>query len=135
MYDINQILKLGRKSKNKRIEKLVNWYIRHYFCCDISCNAKIADTVCFGHGALGVVISDAAIIEENTFIQHRVTIGTIGEEAPHIGKNVFIGAGAIILGGITIGNNVKIGAGAVVITDIPDNCTVVGNPAKVIKRQ
>ena len=54
------------------------------------------------------------------------------EKVPHIGDNVFIGAGAKILGDIKIGNNVKIGANAVVTKDVPDNCTVVGNPAVII---
>ncbi len=135
MYDINQILKFGRKIRSRKIRKIVDWYIRHYFSCDISCDTNIADTVCFGHGGLGVVISKAAVIEEHTFIQHRVTIGTIsGKDAPHIGKNVFIGAGAIVLGKIVIGDNVKIGAGTVVIADIPSNYVVVGNPARIIRK-
>ena len=54
--------------------------------------------------------------------------------APQIGDNVLIGANATIIGGITIGNNVKIGAGAIVIDNIPDNCTVVSERAKIIKK-
>lgn len=54
--------------------------------------------------------------------------------APDIGRNVFIGARAMILGAIRIGNNVKIGAGAIVLSDVPDNCTVVGTPARIIMR-
>lgn len=53
-------------------------------------------------------------------------------KAPVIGKNCLIGAGAVIIGGIRIGNDVKIGAGAVVNTDIPDHCTVVSQPARII---
>ena len=45
-----------------------------------------------------------------------------------------VGANAVVLGGVHIGNNVKIGAGAVVTKDIPDNCTVVGNPARIVKK-
>ena len=51
-----------------------------------------------------------------------------------IGNNCMIGAGAVILGNIVIGDNVKIGANAVVLKDIPDNCTVVGIPGKIIER-
>lgn len=51
---------------------------------------------------------------------------------PTIGDNVYIGAGAILIGGIKIGNNVKIGAGAIVVNDIPDNATVVCEKARVI---
>lgn len=56
-----------------------------------------------------------------------------GNCAPTIGDNVTIGANAVIIGDIMIGNNVTIGAGAVVTKSIPDNCIVVGNPARVIK--
>lgn len=52
--------------------------------------------------------------------------------SPKIGRNVFIGAKATILGDIIIGNNVKIGAGAVVLQSVSDNCTAVGVPARII---
>lgn len=51
---------------------------------------------------------------------------------PWLGDNVEVGANVVVIGGVHIGNNVKIGAGAVVTKDIPDNCVVVGNPAKII---
>lgn len=76
---------------------------------------------------------------ENLFVGHGATIGK-GRPAedgcvyPVIGDNVEIYANAIVFGGITIGNNVKIGAGAVVNKDIPDNCTVVGNPGRIINK-
>ncbi|HQA48826.1 MAG TPA: DapH/DapD/GlmU-related protein, partial [Bacillota bacterium] len=54
---------------------------------------------------------------------------------PTVGSNTIIGAGAKVLGPITIGNNVKIGAGSVVLDSIPDNCTAVGCPARVVKRK
>ena len=74
---------------------------------------------------------------ENLFVGHGATIGKgkadkDGRVYPIIGNNVEIYANAIVFGGITIGNNVKIGAGAVVNKDIPDNCTVVGNPGKIV---
>lgn len=83
------------------------------------------------HGLNGIVISRNAHIGEGATIFQQVTIGVKNlenEEAPVIGKNVFVGAGAKIIGGITIGNNVKIGANAVVNINVPDNATVVGNP-------
>lgn len=55
-----------------------------------------------------------------------------GQIQPILGNNVDIYANAVIFGGIKIGNNVKIGAGAVVNKDIPDNCTVIGNPLRII---
>ena len=60
--------------------------------------------------------------------------GVKGRYGPNIGRNCIIGAGAVILGDITIGDNVKIGANAVVLKDVPANCTVVGVPAKIVKR-
>lgn len=74
---------------------------------------------------------------ENLFTGHGVTIGkgkpdADGRVYPIIGDNVSIYANAVVFGGIHIGNNVKIGAGAVVNKDVPDNCTVVGNPGRII---
>lgn len=83
------------------------------------------------HGIKGVFISKNATIGKGCTILHQVTIGSNAFEdskhtgSPVIGDNVFIGAGAKIIGGIKIGNNVRIGAGCVVCEDIPDNCTVV----------
>lgn len=68
---------------------------------------------------------------------HLTTIGNgkhgRNDLVPTIGDHVSIGANATILGDITIGNNVIIGAGSVVVKDVPDNCVVAGNPAKIIK--
>lgn len=74
---------------------------------------------------------------ENLFVGHGVTIGKNDREKgqqryPVIGDNVSIYANAVVFGSITVGNNVLIGAGAVVNKDIPDNCTVVGNPCRII---
>ncbi len=55
-----------------------------------------------------------------------------GRIKPIIGNNVFIAAGAVVIGGITIGDNVTIGAGSLVNKDIPNNCVVVGNPARIL---
>lgn len=76
---------------------------------------------------------------KNLFVGHGATIGKgkddkNGRIYPIIGDDVEIYANAVVFGGITIGNNVKIGAGAVVNKDVPDNCTVVGNPGKIISR-
>lgn len=77
----------------------------------------------------GIVISGKAQIGENCTIMHEVTIGideTKSGRAPQIGNDVFIGAGAKIIGDISIGNYVKIGANAVITKDVADGCTVVG---------
>jgi len=80
----------------------------------------------------GVVINSSVQGGERVFLEHQVTIGAEKETAPVLGDDVFIGAGAKVLGGVRIGNNVKIGANAVVITDIPDGATAVGVPARVV---
>ena len=86
------------------------------------------------HG-YGVVLNGGAKIGKNCTIYHGVTIGTIDlKRFPVIGDDVFIGAGAKILGDVRVGNHVKIGAGAIVVEDVPDNCTVVGPKATIIQK-
>ncbi len=96
--------------------------------------AKFADTPTLPHGLHGIFISRYAAIGANCRIYQNVTIGEVERKAPTVGNNCLIGAGAVLIGGISIGDNVKIGAGAVVCTDIPDNCTVVSPPCRIIKR-
>ena len=84
----------------------------------------------------GIVLHDTVEIGCNATIYHGVTIG-LGRDkdvqAPVCGDNIYIGTGAKILGEITIGDNVIIGANAVVLNNIPNNCTVAGMPAKIVK--
>jgi serine O-acetyltransferase len=86
-----------------------------------------------------VVIGPKVVIGDNVTIHQNVTLGakSNGESyvSPTIGNNVMIGAGAVILGNVNIGNNVWIGANAVVLSDVPDYCTVVGIPAKIVEKK
>ena len=93
------------------------------------------------HNFSGIFISEG-MIGRNCTVQQGVTIGGIRPNIwkgtprpPRIADGVYIGAGAKILGDITIGNNVVVGANSVVITDIPDNCTVMGIPARIVSRE
>lgn len=107
-------------------------FVRWYYHCEIPWNVPVED-VWFCHSGFGVVINSHVKIGRGTTIQHRVTIGQTDKGYPTIGEHCYIGAGAIIVGNVTVGNHVRIGAGAVVITDIPDNSTAVGVPARVVK--
>ena len=82
--------------------------------------------------SLGVVINSDVVGGSEIKLEHGVTIGAEKGKAPRLGNSVFAGAGAKILGDITIGDNVKIGANAVVVSDLPPNCTAVGIPAKPV---
>ena len=78
-------------------------------------------------------VLNAESIGDNFSCIHCTTLGKKDAKRPVIGDNVTIGCHACIIGGVHIGNNVTIGAGAVVVRDVPDNCVVAGNPAKIIK--
>lgn len=107
-------------------------------CAFLPLTNTIEGYVDFVHKPYGCFLSMNCKIGKNCVIMHHVTIGsnnvTKGTKggAPVIGDNVFIGAGAKIIGDIKIGNNVKIGAGCIVVTDIPDNSTVVLGKARII---
>ncbi len=84
------------------------------------------------HGLHGIFISRYAKIGANCRIYQNVTIGEVHKKAPVIGDDCLIGAGAVLIGDIQIGNRVKIGAGAVIHESVPDDCTVVAQPMRII---
>ena len=104
---------------------------------EIHPGATIGKGYFIDHGT-GVVIGETAEIGDNCIIYQGVTLGGTGKDTgkrhPTLGNNVMVGAGAKVLGPVNIGNNVKIAAGAVVLTDIPDDCTAVGVPARIVRR-
>lgn len=117
------------------VAQLIFHIMQILFSCSIPYSAELEDGVNIGHFH-GIVIHQKSKIGANTLIYQNVTLGgRNGQGGPTIGKNCIIGAGACILGQITIGDNVSIGANAVVIEDVPDNCTVVGVPARIVKRK
>lgn len=105
---------------------------------EIHPGARIGDGLFIDHGH-GVVIGETAVIGNNVTIYQGVTLGGTGKESgkrhPTIGNNVLISAGAKVLGSFSVGNNAKIGAGSVVLKEVPENSTVVGIPAKVIRKE
>lgn len=104
---------------------------------DIHPGATIGRRVFIDHG-FGVVIGQTAIIEDDVLIYQGVTLGGVslvhGKRHPTIQSGVVIGAGAKILGNITIGANSKIGANSVVVRNVPENSTAIGIPAHVIQK-
>lgn len=122
------------------IPRMISQFVRFLTGIEIHPGAKINGSIFIDHGQ-GVVIGSTAQIGNNVLIYSGVVLGSRegsidnghGQKRhPTVGNNVLIGSGAKILGNITIGNNVKIGANAVVLTDIPDNSTAVGIPARII---
>lgn len=107
------------------------------FGIEIDPHAKIGKGFCIHHG-VGLVISGYAVIGENCVVRQGVTIGNIIKKngknslAPVIANNVEFGANAVAIGEIHIGENVRVGAGAVVVKSVPNNSTVVGVPGKLI---
>ena len=97
--------------------------------------AKVGRRLVIDHG-MGVVIGETAIIGDDVLIYHGVTLGSktgeVGKRHPTLGNNVIIGAGATVLGNITLGDGVRVGAASVVTHDVASGLTVVGNPAKTI---
>jgi serine O-acetyltransferase len=104
---------------------------------DIHPGAVIGKRVFIDHG-VGVVIGQTAVIEEDVVIYQGVTLGGVslvsGKRHPTVKKGAVIGAGAKILGNITIGEYAKIGANSVVVKAVPDGTTAVGIPAHVIEK-
>lgn len=110
---------------------------RFFTGIEIHPGAKLGDGVFIDHG-MGVVIGETAILGDYCLIYQGVTLGGTGKETgkrhPTLGENVVVGAGAKVLGNLSIGDNVRIGAGSVVLQDVPSECTVVGIPGRIVYR-
>jgi serine O-acetyltransferase len=102
--------------------------------CIIGRGADFGEGLVLVH-SMGVVINTSVKGGRNAVIEHQVTIGAEKGLSPRIGDDVFIGAGAKILGAISLGNGAKVGANAVVLEDVPAGATVVGIPARVVKKR
>lgn len=119
----------------KRFARFISGISRILTAVDINPGAKIGCNVFFDH-ATGLVIGETAEIGDNCLIYQGVTLGGVslekGKRHPTLENGVVVGAGAKILGNITIGANSKVGANSVVVKSIPANCTAVGVPARVV---
>ena len=104
---------------------------------EIHPGAQIGRRFFIDHGT-GVVIGETTIIGDDCTVYQGVTLGGTGKDHgkrhPTLGNNVLVGAGAKVLGPFTIGDNSNVAAGSVVLSAIPENCTAVGAPARVVKQ-
>lgn len=132
IYHISRFFFLHKMSL---LSQLIDWTNRFLFGCFCPGSAVIGKNTNLGYWGSSVVIHKNAIIGKNCMIAQGVTIGrNFGDKkVPIIGDDVYIGAGSVVFGEITIGNNVIIGANSVINKSIPDNCTVAGNPFRIIK--
>lgn len=121
----------------KLIARLISQLARFFTGIEIHPGATIGRRCMIDHG-MAVVVGETAEIGDDVTIYQGVTLGGTGKDTgkrhPTIGNNVVISSGAKVLGPFKVGNNSKIGAGSVVLEEIPDNCTVVGIPGKIVKR-
>lgn len=118
--------------------RLISYLARMATGVDIHPGARIGPGFFIDHGA-GVVIGETAEIGRDVTIYHGVTLGGVswspGKRHPTLGDRVMIGAGAKILGPITLGDDARVGANSVVIEDAPAGATVVGAPARIVQRE
>lgn len=137
--------------KAVRAYRRANWFYRHgmkFTARLISQNARrrtgieihpgatIGKNLFIDHG-MGVVIGETAVIGDNCTLYQGVTLGGTGKDHgkrhPTLGDNVLIGAGAKVLGPFRVGDNARVAAGAVVLSEVPDDATAVGVPARVVR--
>lgn len=124
------------KHKMFFLARLISQHAARVTGIEIHPGATIGRRLVIDHGH-GVVIGETAEIGDDVLIYQGVTLGGTGKDTgkrhPTIGNNVMISSGAKVLGPFKVGNNSRIAAGAVVLEEVPENSTVVGVPARVVK--
>jgi serine O-acetyltransferase len=125
----NFYLRIG---KIRALRKFLFWFYKPDRTCQINtAESDIGEGLMLGHGFSIICVANK--IGDNVSIFQQVTIGYSHFGCPTIGNNVWIYAGAKVLGGVNVGNNAIIGANAVVTKDVPANAVVAGVPAKIIR--
>ena len=125
------------------LARIISQIVRFFTGIEIHPGAKIGKNLFIDHG-MGVVIGETSEIGNNVTIYHAVTLGGISpsiesekqrneKRHPTIGDDVVIGSGAQIIGPIKVGNGSRVAANAVVVNNVPEDSTMVGVPAKIIK--
>ena len=117
------------------LPRLISHFTRLITGIEIHPGAKIGDGFFIDHG-MGVVIGETAEIGDNCHLYQGVTLGGTStrreKRHPTLENNVEVGAGAKLIGAITIGENAQVGAGSVVVTNVPPNATIVGVPGHIV---
>ena len=125
------------KHNIKLIARIISQLARWFTGIEIHPGASIGRRCFIDHG-MAIIIGETTEIGDDVTIYQGVTLGGTGKDTgkrhPTIGNRVMISSGAKVLGPFKVGDDVKIGAGAVVLKEIPPNCTVVGVPGTIVKR-
>ena len=120
----------------KFLARWISQTTRFFTGIEIHPGAVIGRGLFIDHG-MGVVIGETAVVGDNCTIYQGVTLGgtgkDVGKRHPTLGDNVMVGSGAKVLGPFRVGSNSKIAAGAVVLSEVPENSTCVGVPARVVR--
>ena len=119
------------------LPRFISLIVRWWTGIEIHPAAQIGEGFFIDHGS-GVVIGETAVVGKNVTLYQGVTLGGTGNEKSHkrhptLGDNVFVGSGAKILGPITVGSNSRIGANSAVLKNVPENATVTGMRARIVK--
>ena len=126
------------KKKFKRISRIISGISRFLTGVDLHPAAVVGRQVFIDH-AMGVVIGETTVIKDRVLLYQGVTLGGVSltkeKRHPTLEEGVVVGAGAKVLGNITIGKNSKIGANSVVVKDVPQESTAVGIPAKIVNKK
>lgn len=119
------------------IARIISQTARFFTGIEIHPGARIGKGLFIDHGS-GVVIGETTEIGDNCLIYQGVTLGGTGKQKgkrhPTLGNNVMVGSGARVLGPFKVGDNAKIAANAVVLEEVPPDCTAVGVPARIVRR-
>ena len=118
------------------LARLNSQLARHFTGIEIHPGAKIGRRFVIDHG-MGIVIGETAEVGDDVLLYHGVTLGGTGKDQgkrhPTIGNNVLIGCGAKVLGPFKVGDGSRIASNSVVLSEVPENATAVGVPARIVR--
>lgn len=131
---VYRLMQWARRHRLVPLEMVFNRINGIFSGCIVGRGAEFGEGFVLIHAG-GVVINGAVRGGDRIYVEHQVTIGAERGHSPALGSDIFIGAGAKIIGSVTIGDGARIGANAVVVHDVPAGATVVGIPARVVRQR